>query len=144
MSSSIRAQLAGGADSAQRTEDLRLADALKERMVADNAADARERPSKVRGSRIVGCLLAALGAGGACAFLAGSFRAQTVAGLANWDLQFLSFAMIVCFLPPLLFIAAGFAISRAQTMHDAAVRLASVSERMTAADDGATGNAQRV
>ena len=89
-------------------------------------------------------IVAALWAGAASAFLAGYFRAQAFAGLATWDLQFVSFAVIVIFLPPLLFIAAGYAVARAQAMQESAHRLAIVSERLTTADESAAGNAQRL
>jgi hypothetical protein len=83
-----------------------------------------------------------LWAGAASAFLWGYF--QTLSALATLDLQFLSFALIVTFLPPLLFIAAGYAVSRAKIMEESAVHLASVSERMTTADESAAVNAQRL
>jgi hypothetical protein len=141
--SSLRAQLTGGPDSGpQETDETRLAEALKER-AATKPKDA-EPPPKVRASTVFAVIVAALWAGAAGAFLAGYFRAQTLAGLASFDLQFISFAVIVTFLPPLLFIAAGYAVSRAQTMQEHAARLATVSERLTTADDSAAGNAQRL
>jgi hypothetical protein len=99
---------------------------------------------KVRASTVFAVIVAALWAGAAAAFLAGYFRAQTVSGLATFDIQFLAFALIVTFLPPLLFIAAGYAVSRAQAMQESATRLATVSERLTTADESAAGNAQRL
>ena len=141
--SSLRAQLSGGPESGpQETDETRLAEALKERP-ATKPKDA-EPPPKVRASTVFAVVVSALWAGAAGAFLAGYFRSQTVAGLGSFDLQFISFAIIVTFLPPLLFIAAGYAVSRAQTMQENAVRLATVSERLTVADESAAGNAQRL
>jgi hypothetical protein len=141
---SPRAQFTGGPDSTGRdTDEARLTDALKETAPAPKTRDV-EGPPKVRLSTVFAVIVAALWAGAASAFLAGYFRAQTLAGLATWDIQFLSFAVIVTFLPPLLFIAAGYAVARAQTMQENAIRLAMVSERLTTADESAAGNAQRL
>ena len=143
--SSLRAQLTGGSDSGPHdAEDVRPTDALKERAPAPKPKDGAPHSPKVRASTVFAVVVAALWAGAASAFLAGYFRAQTITGLATWDIQFLSFALIVTFLPPLLFIAAGYAVSRAQTMQESAVRLAAVSERLTTADESAAGNAQRL
>jgi hypothetical protein len=140
----LKAQFSGGPDSAGRDPDeARLAEALKERPSAPKPRDVEGTP-KVRLSTVFAVVVAALWAGAASAFLAGYFRAQTLAGLATWDIQFLSFAVIVTFLPPLLFIAAGYAVARAQTMQENAIRLAMVSERLTTADESAAGNAQRL
>ena len=126
--SSLRAQFTGGSDSGPHdADDTRLADALKERVPASPKSKDAEPPPKVRASTVFAVIVAALWAGAASAFLAGYFRAQTLAGLATWDIQFLSFALIVTFLPPLLFIAAGYAIARAQAMQENALRLAVVS-----------------
>ena len=142
--SSLRAQLTGGSDSApHETDESRLTDALRERVPAPKQK-AGEPPPKVRASTVFAVVVSALWAGAASAFLAGYFRAQTLNGLATWDIQFLSFAVIVTFLPPLLFIAAGYAVARAQSMQENAVRLAVVSERLTSADESAAGNAQRL
>jgi len=143
--SSLRAQFTGGPDSAPHdTDDTRLTDALKERAPASPKPKDAEAQPKVRASTVFSVIVAALWAGAASAFLAGYFRAQTLAGLATWDIQFLAFAVIVTFLPPLLFIAAGYAVSRAQAMQENAIRLATVSERLTTADESAAGNAQRL
>ncbi len=142
--SSLRAQLTPGSDAQPlETEDTRLVEAPKDRTAAPKAKDG-DPPPKVRASTVSAVIIAALWAGAASAFLAGYFRAQAVAGLPTWDLQFLSFAIIVTILPPLMFIAAGYGIARAQAMQDAANRLAMVSERLTTADESAAGNAQRL
>ncbi len=142
--SSLRAQLTPGSDAQPlETEDTRLVETPKDRPAAPKAKDG-DPPPKVRASTVSAVIIAALWAGAASAFLAGYFRAQAVAGLPTWDLQFLSFAIIVTILPPLMFIAAGYGIARAQAMQDAANRLAMVSERLTTADESAAGNAQRL
>ena len=143
--SSLRAQLTGGSDSGPHdTDDVRPTDVLKERAPTPKSKDAVPPSPKVRASTVFAVIVAALWAGAASAFLAGFFRAQTLAGLATFDIQFLAFALIVSFLPPLLFIAAGYAVSRAQSMQESAARLATVSERLTTADESAAGNAQRL
>ena len=60
------------------------------------------------------------------------------------DPQLLAFAATVILLPPLLFIAAAFALARALTLSDTARQLAAVSNRLTEADEGAVQNAQRL
>ncbi len=143
--SSLRAQLTGSSDSGPHdADDVRPTDVLKERAPTPKPKDAAPSSPKVRASTVFAVVVAALWAGAASAFLAGYFRAQTLAGLATWDIQFLAFALIVTFLPPLLFIAAGYAVSRAQSMQESAARLATVSERLTTADESAAGNAQRL
>lgn len=142
--SSLRAQLTGGSDSGPHDDDVRPTDVLKERAPTPKPKDAAPQSPKVRASTVFAVIVAALWAGAASAFLAGYFRAQTLAGLATFDIQFLAFALIVSFLPPLLFIAAGYAVSRAQLMQESAARLATVSERLTTADESAAGNAQRL
>src|SRR5689334_17464191 len=116
--SSLRAQLSGGPENGpQETEETQPVDVLKERAAA-KCKEISEAQPKVRASTVAAVIIAALWAGAAGAFLAGYFRAQTLAGFASFDLQFISFAMIVTFLPPLLFIAAGYAVSRAQMMQE--------------------------
>jgi hypothetical protein len=87
-------------------------------------------------------MVAALWAGSAGAYLWGYF--QSLSAIATLDLQFLSFALITTFLPPLLFIVSGYAVSRAWNMEASAVHLASVTERITTADESAAVNAQRL
>ena len=142
--SNLRAQFSGGSDAAPAdAEEARAPEVIRERPAAPKVKD-DEAPPKVQASTVFAVVVAALWAGAACAFLAGYFRAQAFAGLAGWDLQFVAFAVIVTCLPPLLFIAAGYAVARAQTMQQSALRLATVSERLTTADESAAGNAQRL
>jgi len=141
--SNLRAQLTGASDAtAHDADDTPLAEALRDRP-APKFKDVHP-PPKAHASTVFAVIVAALWAGAAGAFLAGYFRAQAIAGLGTFDLQFLSFALIVTGLPPVLFIAAGYAVARAQQMHESALRLATVSERLTTADETAAGNAQRL
>lgn len=86
-------------------------------------------------------VMAAFWAGAASAYLWGYFGAQ---GLSRFDPQILAFAASLIFLPPLLFIAAAYALARALTLADTARQLALVAERLTEADEGAVQNAQRL
>ena len=134
---SLRAQLTSGPESgAQDTDETRLAEALKERATA-KPKDAEPAP-KVRVSWIFSWIIAFLWLGAALSFLLGYFSATT------WDVQFFAFATVIAVLPPVLIIAAGYAVAQAREMHDNSLRLALVSERMTTADDTAAGNAQRL
>ena len=54
----------------------------------------------------------------------------------------LAFAAIVTFLPPFLFVAAAFAISRALAMGDTARRLEAAAARLTHSDESAVASAQ--
>ena len=137
---SLRSQLSAESDSAAPdTDEGRIIETLKERHVPE--AEAIELPPQ-RTSIVLflSAFLAALWAGAASAYLAGFFRTQTAT--LNWEL--LGFIVIIAFLPPLLIIAAGFTLSRAQRMNETARRLAVISERLTAADETAAQNAQRL
>src|SRR5262245_50840105 len=95
--SSLRAQYTSGTESVVTEGD--------DPRTAEAKAKVREaKPgSRVRGSLAFAAIVSMLWAGAASAFLWGYF--QTLSALATLDLQFLSFATIVTFLPPLLFIA---------------------------------------
>lgn len=134
--SSLRAQYTGGPESAGQESE----ETAKDRLAAARIREPKS--ARVRASLAFAAIVAMLWAGAASAFLWGYF--QTLSALATLDLQFLSFAMIVTFLPPLLFIAAGYAVSRANIMEENAAYLASVSERMTTTDESAAVNAQRL
>src|SRR5215475_11920850 len=79
-------------------------------------------------------VLAAFWAGSSSAFLRGYLEAQG-ANFAGWSIELEAFAAIVIVLPPLLFLAAAYAMSRAIVMGDTARRLAAISERLTSADE---------
>ncbi len=142
---SLRTQVTGEGDSTVISADeIRLADAVKERSPAAMGIKQESAGREKRFPVVLGLAVAVAGlwAGAASAYLAGYFRAQTVSGF--WDYQLVGFAIIMAFLPPLLFIAAAFTLTRAQLMTETALRLASVSERLTAADDSAGQTAQRL
>ena len=86
-------------------------------------------------------VMAAFWGGAAVAYLWGYFGRE---GLLRLDPQLLAFAAAVAFLPPLLFVAAAFALARALTLGDTARELAMVSDRLTNADESAAQSAQRL
>ena len=137
---SLRTQVAGEGDSkVVDVEDGRLTETAAKEIKQQSAEPPQKRVPLVLGLAVA---LASLWAGAASAYLAGYFRAQGATGF--WDYQLIGFAVIMAFLPPLLFIAAAFTLTRAQSMTETALRLASVSEHLTAADDNAGQTAQRL
>jgi hypothetical protein len=142
---SLRSQIAGpGAPSDSLNErppapqtDVRRIEETRERAAAEFAG----APQHGRGILAFGCALGAFWAGTAAAYLWGYFASQGASGI---DVQVLAFAATVILLPPLLFIAAAFALSRALGLADTARQLASVSNRLTEADESAVQNAQRL
>jgi len=144
---SLRAQISGeGADSAQK--DVADKDGAKnevlhmeEPRIPAPVKLADEPPRRRLGIVIFAIVLAAFWVGSAAAYVWGYFGAQN---LARLDLQPLGFAAALTFLPPLLFIAAGLALSRALALSDSARRLAYVSEQLTSADETAVQSTQRV
>jgi hypothetical protein len=137
--SSLRAQLTGGSDSGPHdADDVRPTDVLKERAPTPKPKDAAPPSPKVRASMVLAVIVAFLWLGAAGSFLMGYFSAAT------WDVQFFAFATIIAVLPPVLIIAAGYAVAQARDLHDNSARLALVSERLTTADESAAGNAQRL
>src|SRR5215470_3895886 len=115
---SLRSQLSAESDSAAPdAEDNRVIEALKDRAAAPvDVADAE--PKRTTTILFLSAFLAALWAGAASAYLAGFFRTQAVS--FSWEL--IGFIVIIAFLPPLLIIAAGFTLSRAQAMNQTAQR----------------------
>jgi hypothetical protein len=137
---SLRAQLSAESDSAAHDSDQsRVVEALNERPATPVEVPSEE-PRRTPTLLFLSAFLAALWAGAASAYLAGFFRTQAVS--FSWEL--IGFIVIIAFLPPLLIIAAGFTLSRAQTMNETARRLAIISERLTAADETAAQSAQRL
>jgi hypothetical protein len=139
---SLRAQLGSEADSTTGDPDeLRIADALSERAPVREAKPDGLPPRRPLVLAFA-VAMAGLWAGGASAYLAGYFRAQNAAGF-GWDAQLIGFAVIMAFLPPLLFIAR--ALHTDPGGGDGPVRDASCRNirRLTAVDETATQNAQR-
>jgi hypothetical protein len=102
----------------------------------------RVKESKVHsgiGTMLFAVTLSLFWVGAASAFLWGYFGPQ---GLLNLGPHLLAFAAIVTFLPPFLFVAAAFAISRALAMGDTARRLEAAAARLTHSDESAVASAQ--
>ena len=134
---SLRAQISGDAqDAAPKSEVHRIDEPVERPSEADAQA-----PARGLGVLAFATVMSAFWAGAASAYLWGYFG---LLGLSRLDPQLLSFAATVTFMPPLLFIASAFAFARAQTLSDTARHLASVSDRLTAADDTAVQSSQRL
>jgi hypothetical protein len=146
---SLRSQLSGDTpESAPEKNSAPASDAVAQGEVHHieeprerRAQDLIEPSRRGRGILIFGCVMGAFWAGTATAYLWGYFASQ---GLTSIDPQVLAFAATVILLPPLLFIAAAYALARALMLTDVAHQLASVSSRLTEADEGAVQNAQRL
>jgi len=83
--------------------------------------------------------LAIFWSGAALAFLWGYYGTQ---GLLTLAPHLIAFATIAIFLPPFLFIACAFALSRAQSLSEAANALRTSAERLTNVDNAVVGDAQ--
>jgi hypothetical protein len=140
---SLRAQVTGdGQESAPEKDTAPQSEVLQiEEPREGDGAEVLQPPRTGFGILIFGSIMGAFWAGAASAYLWGYVAAQ---GLSRLDPQVIAFAATVILLPPLLFIAAAFAFARALTLSDTARTLASVSNRLTAADEGAVQNAQRL
>ena len=149
---SLRAQLSGKVDSAlpskpeakPKREAKDLATKPAEPMPAPAASAEASSPKNWLNILIFAGVMAAFWAGSAIAYLGGYFQAQGLTGVGGLDVQILAFAALVTFLPPFLFIAAAYALYRAQTMADTAQQLANVSLRLTSVDENAIQGAQRL
>ena len=140
---SLRAQVVGEAPDSTPEQDavpqseVRHIEAPRE----SGAPDILKPPRRGLPVLIFGSVMGAFWAGTASAYLWGYFAGQA---LTRIDPQLLAFAVTVILLPPLLFIAAAFALARALTLSDTARQLAAISHRLTAADEGAVQDAQRL
>ncbi len=85
--------------------------------------------------------LSALWTGATAAYLWGYFGSKA---LATLDIQQLALSVVTTFLPPLLFIAAAWALARGQAMAGAAAALVDATDRLFAADETASRTAARL
>ena len=117
-------------------------------------AEAERTPDRVQGEAVhepplrsgtatmlFAATLALFWTGAAGAFLWGYYGLE---GLLALGAHLIAFTAIVTFLPPFLFVACAFALARAQTMVDTAMRLSAAAERLTRADERAIDNVQRL
>ena len=133
---SLRAQISGEAEEPAPQSEVHRIDEPAER-----TGEGDTQASRGLGVLAFATVMSAFWAGAASAYLWGYFG---LLGLSRLDPQLLSFAAMVTFMPPLLFIASAFAFARAQTLSDTARHLASVADRLTAADETAVQSSQRL
>ena len=108
---SLRAQVAGdGQESAPEKDAAPQSEVLQiEEPREGDGAEVLQPPRTGFGILIFGSIMGAFWAGAASAYLWGYFAAL---GLSRLDPQVIAFAVTVILLPPLLFIAAAFALDR--------------------------------
>jgi len=118
---------------------LETADPLPE---ADARPDVhRFEPRFGAAALVFACILSAFWIGASAAYLWGY---SGPGGLGSVDLQEMALFVVVIFLPPFLFIAGAWAISRAQDMAVASRELAAATDRLFAADETASKTAARL
>src|SRR6201992_2753569 len=101
----------------------------------------RFEPRFGKSALVFASILSAFWVGASAAYLWGY---SGPAGLGGLDLQALALFVVIIFLPPFLFIAGAWAISRAQDMAVASRALAAATDKLFAADETASKTAARL
>ncbi len=111
--------------------------------IGETEARPQRRPEPKFGiaALVFAVVLSAFWAGSAGGYLWGYFEPK---GLAGLDPQELALFIAITFLPPLLFISAAWAFSRAQQMAVASQMLADATDRLFSADETASRTAARL
>jgi len=143
---SLRAELEGNS---KRNEPIALtpADEVRPEILTEPVRGQAAKPVPEKPIRngttlmLFAVTLALFWIGAAGAFLWGFYGIE---GLRDLGGHIIAFAAIATILPPFFFIASAFALARAQSLADTALRLSAAAERLTFADERAVENTQRL
>ena len=120
---------------------LQAGDNLGSESVADTRLSKRPEPKFVMASLICASLIGAFWIGTAIAYLIGYLQPEGLARLDYRETALISFAV---FMPPLLFVAAAWALGRAVLMGRSAEALLEATDRLFSADETASRTAARL